>query len=68
MSDYPNMSYVMCENTNNALQQILEEMAEYTSVRTFVDDLSATEKASFEQILSIAYHLMNRVDAEDFDL
>ncbi len=47
MSNYPNMSYCMCENTLHALQQVLEAMQEDPA---FMEDMSRDERYAFEEL------------------
>ena len=52
MSNYPNMSYCMCQNTLSALQQVLEAMEE--AGEGFVDGLSKAEKRAYDQLYDAA--------------
>lgn len=72
MSNYPNMSYCMCENTLGALGQVLEAMQEGDT--EFVKDLSRTERRAFEELfeackefMELAEELQTRIDYEETD-
>jgi hypothetical protein len=47
-SRFPNMSYCMCENTVQALIQIIDHMDE--DPENFVRDLNASELRSFQRL------------------
>lgn len=56
-SNYPNMSYCMMENTNLALQQVLENMEEALNngpkaVQEFFQDSSAEEQQAFQSLFN----------------
>jgi hypothetical protein len=59
--DYPNMSYVMCENTEAALNQIMDAMDEQGDVE-FIKELSMDELRSFNEILHIAEQFVGRAE------
>lgn len=48
MSNYPNMSYCMCENTNMALQQVLDAMEE--KGHRFIKDMNEYEWRAFQEM------------------
>lgn len=48
MSNYPNMSYCMCENTSRAMQQILDTMVERGA--TFLREASREERAAYKRL------------------
>ena len=48
MSNYPNMSYCMCENTLLALKQILNTMEEEGPM--FLREMNRTERRAFEEL------------------
>lgn len=52
MSNYPNMSYCMNENTLAALRQIIKAMAEEGP--EFIQDLSRSEKSAFKELVYAA--------------
>lgn len=52
MSNYPNMSYCMCQNTLGALNQLLEAMEEQGA--GFVDGLSKEEKRAYDRLYDAA--------------
>jgi hypothetical protein len=51
MSNYPNMSYCMCNNTLLALQQILNTMQEEGPM--FLRELNRDERRSYEALTSL---------------
>ena len=59
--DYPNMSYVMCENTEAALNQIMDAMDEQGDAE-FIKELSMDELRSFNEILHIAEQFVRRAE------
>lgn len=61
MSDYPNMSYCMCNNTEAALNQILDAMDEQGDVK-FVKDLNMDELRSFNELVYIAEQFLARAE------
>jgi len=48
MSNYPNMSYCMCENTMSAMHQVLNAM-EDRGVE-FLQNLSRSERRAFQEL------------------
>jgi hypothetical protein len=71
MSNYPNMSYCMNENTLLALRQVIEAMREGGPM--FITDLSSWERQAFQELFnacedftSIAEELEAEV-SRDFD-
>jgi len=48
MSNYPNMSYCMCENTLLAMRQVIDAMQEQGS--EFLLDMSREEKRAFSEL------------------
>jgi benzoyl-CoA reductase/2-hydroxyglutaryl-CoA dehydratase subunit BcrC/BadD/HgdB len=52
MSNYPNMSYCMCENTLSAMNQILEAMQEEGPM--FLQEMNRDERRAFEQLFHAA--------------
>lgn len=57
MSNYPNMSYCMYQNTKNALQQILGDLEEVhmegVTYSEYVDDLSFEERSAMKELVNI---------------
>ena len=51
MSNYPNMSYCMVENTLNALGQVMEAMHEEGPM--FLKELNRTEKRSYQELFNM---------------
>ncbi len=56
MSNYPNMSYCMCNNTLLALKQIVEAMNEEGP--QFLREMSRDERRSFEELFSMCEDFM----------
>ena len=48
MSNYPNMSYCMCENTLLALKQVLDAMQDEGPM--FLKEMNRTERRAFEEL------------------
>ena len=61
MTDYPNMSYCMCNNTEAAFNQIMDAMDEQGDVN-FVKDLSMDELRSFNEIAFMARRFAQRAE------
>ena len=61
MSNYPNMSYCMCNNTEAALAQIMDAMDEQGDVE-FVKELSMDELRSFNEIAFMARRFAQRAE------
>ena len=61
MSNYPNMSYCMCNNTEAAFNQIMDAMDEQGDVK-FVKELSMDELRSFNEIAFIARQFAQRAE------
>ena len=57
MSNYPNMSYCMNENTLSALKQVLDAMQEEGP--QFLRELSRDERRSFEALFSMCEDFMS---------
>ena len=57
MSNYPNMSYCMYQNTKLALQQIIGDLEEVheegVTYFEYVDDLSSEERAAMKELENI---------------
>jgi len=57
MSNYPNMSYCMYQNTKLALQQIIGDLEEAheegVTYFEYVDDLSSEERAAMKELENI---------------
>ncbi len=50
MSNYPNMSYCMCENTLAALNQVLDAMREEGPM--FLHDMNSDERRAFKELFN----------------
>jgi hypothetical protein len=61
MRDYPNMSYCMCNNTEAALNQIMDAMNDEGAVN-FIKDLSMDELRSFNELVYIAKQFVRRAE------
>ncbi len=51
MSNYPNMSYCMCENTLSALDQVITAMREEGPM--FLRELNRTEQRAFKELFGM---------------
>lgn len=58
MSNYPNMSYCMNQNTLLALQQVLDAM--YEGGQEFLADLSSEERRAFGELFHACEDFMNK--------
>ena len=58
MSNYPNMSYCMNQNTLLALQQVLDAMHE--GGQEFLADLSREERRAFGELFNACEDFMNK--------
>lgn len=56
MSNYPNMSYCMCENTLLALRQIVDAMNEEGP--QFLRELSREERRAFQELFNTCEDFM----------
>ncbi len=56
MSNYPNRSYCMCNNTLLALKQVVEAMNDEGPM--FLREMSRDERRSFEQLFSMCEDFM----------
>ena len=50
MSNYPNMSYCMCENTLAAMNQVTEAM--YEDGVEFLKDMNSHERRAFQELFN----------------
>lgn len=57
MSNYPNMSYCMCNNTVLALKQVLETMQDEGPM--FLREMSKDEKRYYEALFSLCEDFMS---------
>jgi hypothetical protein len=57
MSNYPNMSYCMCENTVLAMRQILDAMNE--EGLGFMVDMNRDEKRAFQELFNLCEDFLN---------
>jgi len=60
MRGYPNMSYCMCENTLLAMRQVLDAMVSEGPM--FLNDLSRSERESFEELFHACESFLNLSD------
>ena len=70
MSNYPNMSYCMCENTMRALDQVITAMQEEGPM--FLKEMGREERAAYtrlfsmcEDFLTAAEELEDQAEYED---
>ena len=57
MSNYPNMSYCMCENTLLAMKQVMDAMRDEGV--GFMSDLSRDERRAFKELFNACEDFMN---------
>ena len=57
MSNYPNMSYCMCENTLLAMKQIVDAMNDEGPA--FLREMSREEKRAFQALFNMCEDFMN---------
>ena len=57
MSDYPNMSYCMCENTLRALQQVLNAMEHEGPM--FLQEMSRVELRAYRELFHACEAFLN---------
>ena len=57
---YPKMSYCMCENTLLALRQVINAMKNEGPM--FLQDMSRSERESFEEIFNACETFINLAD------
>jgi len=69
MSNYPNMSYCMCENTLLAMRQVMNAMREEGPM--FLQDMNRDERRAYQELFNIcedfltaAEELQEEVDNE----
>ena len=60
-SNYPNMSYCMCNNTLAAMDQILENMNAEGDVY-FLKDLNMDEMRAFDELIYVAKQFVKRAE------
>lgn len=61
MSNFPNMSYCMCENTMASLRQVYEAMrSEYPS--DFFRQMSKSERAAFDELAQMCRLVADTAD------
>jgi len=72
MSNYPNMSYCMCENTLLAMKQIVDTMNDEGPM--FLREMNRDEKRAFqslfsmcEDFMSLSEELQNEYEREERD-
>ena len=57
MSDYPNMSYCMCQTTLLAMQQVVDAMD--GADLDFLENMSREERRAFEELWQVCEAFMN---------
>lgn len=60
MSNYPNMSYCMCENTLAAMRQVVDAMQEEGA--EFLLEMSREERSAFQELFNLCEDFMNLSD------
>ena len=70
MSNYPNMSYCMCENTLAAMRQILNAMQEEGPM--FIQEMNRDELRAFKELFNVCEDFLNaseelESEMEEFD-
>lgn len=70
MSNYPNMSYCMCENTLLAMRQILNAMQEEGPM--FIQEMNRDELRAFKELFNVCEDFLNaseelESEMEEFD-
>lgn len=63
MSNYPNMSYCMCENTLSAMRQVIDAMQEQGP--EFLLDLSREEKRAFQELFNACEDFVDAANEMD---
>lgn len=64
MSNYPNMSYCMCENTLMSLQQVLAAMED--EGRTFTQDMSREESRAYKELFCACEAFVRAAEELDY--
>lgn len=64
MSDYPNMSYCMCNNTLLALRQVVEAMQDEGV--DFLHELRKDERRSFEELFEMCQSFMELTEELEY--
>ena len=60
MSNYPNMSYCMCENTLSALGQVMDAMREEGPM--FLKELNRDEKRAYQELFNMCESFLIAVE------
>lgn len=63
--NYPNMSYCMCENTLQALQQVITAMDH--EGQDFLQDLSREERQAFEALYRACQDFVSLSDQQEYE-
>jgi len=63
MSNYPNMSYCMCENTLSAMRQVIDAMREQGP--EFLLDMSREEKRAFQELFNACEDFVDAANEMD---
>jgi len=63
MSNYPNMSYCMCENTLLAMRQVIDAMREQGP--EFLLDMSREEKRAFRELFNACEDFVDAANEMD---
>jgi len=65
MSNYPNMSYCMCENTLAAMKQIVEAMQSEGPM--FLKEMSRDERRAFEAMFDMCEAFMTMTEELEYE-
>ena len=65
MSNYPNMSYCMCENTLAAMKQIVEAMQSEGPM--FLKEMSRDERRAFEAMFDMCETFMTMTEELEYE-
>ncbi len=60
MSNYPNMSYCMCQNTVQAMQQIMNAMDDEGPL--FLQEMSREERRAYEELFRLCESFIYRAE------
>ena len=66
MSNYPNMSYCMCENTMRALDQVLTAMQEEGPM--FVNEMGREERAAYKRLFNMCEDFLTAAEELEDEL
>lgn len=64
MSNFPNMSYCMCENTLASLRQVYETM-QHECATDFIGQMNKHERAAFNELAQMCRLVADKADEVD---